>query len=176
MGLDASTAVIGLSILQVNEDGYLSLDHIEYYKPPQDGNIFERLGAVRKYIIDKIIELEPTDTALEDIIQWMPKSTAATIIALAQLNRTVGLAIYNKTGKPPFLFDVNKVRRTIKLGKVNPKKEEIPELLEKILNIKFPYVLKTRGKNKGLPDATSFDMADSLAVALCYYNLFVKEK
>ena len=175
MGLDASTTTIGLSILKY-DDGYLSLDHYEYYKPPKEGNIFERLGAVREFIVSKINELQPTDVALEEIIQYMKKTTPKTIIALAQLNRTVGLAVYNKTGKPPMLLDVNKIRRTIKLGKLQPKKEEIPDVICAHLDIIFPYVYKKQGKNKGKPADESFDMADSMAVALAYYKLFIEGK
>jgi len=175
MGLDASTTTIGLSVLKY-DDGYLSLDHVEYYKPPKEGNIFERLNAVREFIISKIDELQPTDIAIEDIIQYMPKSTAATIIALARLNLTVCMAIYNKTGSPPTLLDVNKIRRAIKLEKLQPKKEQIPDVVCAHLGISFPYVYKKQGKNKGKFAPESYDMADSIAVALCYYKLFVEGK
>ena len=176
MGLDASTSTIGLTILKY-QDGYLSLDHIEYYKPPKKGNLFEKLAAVRQYIIDKLIEFQPDYTALEDIILFIPgKSSAITITSLAQLNRTVGLAIYNQTGKPPELLDVNRIRRAIKLEKKQPKKPQIPETIEKHLDIKFPYVYITRGKNKGKIAEESYDEADSCAVALAYYKLFIENK
>ena len=175
MGLDASTTTIGLSILKY-DDGYLTLDHVEYYKPPKDGNIFERLNEVREFILKKIRELQPTDIAVEDIIQYMPKSTAATIIALARLNLTVCMTIYGEVGLPPTLLDVNKIRRTIKIGKLQPKKEEIPDVVCAHLGISFPYVYKKQGKNKGKFANESFDMADSIAVALSYFKLFVEGK
>ncbi len=176
LSLDISTTTIGISLLEVSEDGYLSLAYCDYYKPPKEGNLFERLSTTRDYIKSEIIELSPTDIAIEDIIQYMPKSTAATIIALAQINRVIGLCCYDLMGAPPTLFDVNKIRRTIKLGKLQPKKEDIPSVIEKHLGIKFPYIMKIKGKNKGKPIIENYDMADSIAVGLCYYYLFVKEK
>jgi Holliday junction resolvasome RuvABC endonuclease subunit len=179
LGLDASTKTIGLSIID-EIDGYMTLSHLEHFHPPKDGDIFERLAIVRKFIIDKIDEFKPTDIALEDIILFMKnKSSAQTIRALAILNRTVGLAIYNYTGKSPNLLSVMKVRHAIKLTNVFPSKDDIPELVAKILNIKFPYILDKdgsyavhkRGKNKGKYIEQNFDRADSIAVAIAFIKV-----
>lgn len=164
MGLDASSTTIGLSI--VSFDGYgIKLEHKEFFHPPKKGNIFERLSVVRQYIMQQIDTLKPDEIALEDIILFMfGKSSAQTTTILAALNRTVGVAIYDKTGKPPFLYSVNFIRKNIKLGDKSPAKEEIPDVVANILGIKFPYILN---KKKNIA-VENFDMADSIAAALCY--------
>ena len=170
LGLDASTTTIGLSVLSYDE-GQISLDHSEYFKPPKKVDIFERLAVVRKYIIEKIDEFKPDDVVLEDIILFMAgNSTAKTISSLAVLNRTVGLAVYEKTGTPPFLFNVMKIRHAIKEDKKLRPKEEIPELVARILDIDFPYVLSKRGSRV----KENFDIADSIACALCH--IFLERK
>jgi len=164
LGLDASSTTIGLCLVKYDE-AHVELEHVEYYKPPKKGNIFERLQKVRAYISDKVEELNPDDVALEDIILFMSgNSTAKTITTLAVLNRTVGLAIADATGKPPYLYNVMAIRHKIKQDKKLPKKEEIPELVAKILDIEFPY--KYNRKEKIAKE--NEDMADAIAVALCH--------
>lgn len=163
MGLDASTSTIGLSIIDY-EDGYVSLHHVEYFKPDKKGTIFERLSGVRKFITERLDKFKPDDVALEDIILFMKgHSTAKTISALSILNRTVGLAVYD-AGYTPHLLNIMSIRHKIKDGKKLPAKAEIPELVAKILNIKFPYVLN---KKKEMA-VENEDMADSIAVALAF--------
>ncbi|HVI40218.1 MAG TPA: crossover junction endodeoxyribonuclease RuvC [Anaerovoracaceae bacterium] len=165
VGLDASTTTIGFSV--VDYDGYSGpeLKHVEHFKPPKKGDLFEKLDKVREFIFDRLDKYKPDDVALEDIILFMKgHSTAKTISSLAVLNRTVGLAVYNKTGKPPQLLNVMKIRHAIKENKKLPAKEDIPELVAKILNIKFPYILN----KKGAVAVENYDRADSIAVALAY--------
>ncbi len=168
--MDASTATIGLCIVDYCDDK-AKLKHQEYYKPPTKGNLFERLAAVRLYIQEKIDEFKPDDLAIEDIALYMKLSTARTLATLAVLNRTVGLAIYNKTEKAPYLYNAMRIRHAIKLDKDLPSKEEIPELVAKMLNFKFPYEYrKKRDGSEILKDEVS-DMADAIAVALCHIKM-----
>lgn len=170
LGFDASTVTIGISLLE-EIDGKIEYKHVEYYKPPKTGDIFERLTIVRKFITQKIDEFKPDEIVLEDIILFMKgKSSAATISSLAVLNRTVGLAVYDHTGRSPILLNVMKIRHAIKNGKKIPAKEDIPELLATTLNFKFPYIYN---KNKKLRPE-NFDMSDAIAVALAY--LRIKQK
>lgn len=165
VGLDASTTTIGFSVVEY--DGYSAPDlkHVEHFKPPKKGDLFERLAKVRTFIFDRLDKFKPDDVALEDIILFMKgRSTAKTISSLAVLNRIVGLAVYDKMGKPPQLLNVMKIRHAIKDGKTLPPKEDIPELVAKILNIKFPYILN----KKGAVAVENYDRADAIAVALAY--------
>jgi hypothetical protein len=56
------------------------------------------------------------------------------------------------------------IRHGLKINKLLPKKEEIPELVAKHLGITFPYQLNKKGKIK----IENYDMADGIAVALYY--------
>lgn len=176
MGLDASSTTIGLCILDYDDD-IISLVHVEFVKPSKKGNLFERLSKVRQYIHDKIDEFNPDEGAIEDIILFMGgkkcplckkpmggATTAKTITTLAVLNRTVGLAIMDKLNKHPYLYNAMRIRHAIKEDKALPAKEEIPELVAKILNIDFPYKLN---RNKKIAQENG-DMADAIAVGICH--------
>lgn len=169
LGLDISSSVIGISVIK-NTDTEIKLESVEYYEPPstQKVSLFESLIATKKYIVDKIKQLNPDKIVIEDIAEHFAggASTSKTIIKLAVYNRTIGLAIYESLGIEPVLINVNTVRSIIR-----PKdhagrllKEDVPTAIEKILNIKFPYQYKKSGQI----DSTSYDMADAIAVALAY--------
>lgn len=170
LGLDASTNTIGICVLDFTIDGYFNLVHYSYYKPPKKGHPIEKL-AVTKSTIENIIEnYNPNFIALEDIILFMKgRSTAKTTTSLAALNRTVGLAVYEKTRKPPTLLNVLTIRHAIKENEV-PDKEQIPEFVAKKLNIQFPWILNS--KNNPIPE--NYDIADGMAVALAYACLTIK--
>lgn len=183
MGLDASSTTIGLCLLRY-DDKKIELEHVEFYKPTKKGDVFERLQDVRKYIFDKVSEFRPDEVSLEEILLWMGggkrcpvckqkmgrQSTAKTITTLTALNRTVGLAVLDKTGHSPYLYNVMKIRHQIKKGKKIPKKEDVPERVAKILDIDFPYKLNKRNNIA----KENEDMADAIAVALCH--IFVERK
>lgn len=170
MGLDASSTTIGVCLLRY-DDKKIELEHVSYYKPPKKGDVFERLQAVREYIFDMTATLKPDAVALEDIVLFMGgRSTARTITTLTALNRTVGLAILDKTDSSPHLYNVMKIRHQIKEGKKIPKKEDVPERVAAILEIDFPYKLN---KRKNIAKENE-DMADAIAVALCH--IFVERK
>lgn len=163
LSLDASTTTIGLAVFDYTSFLDKKLIHHEFYKPPKDGDIFERLAQVRDFIYSRLETYKPDHVALEDIILFMKgHSTAATVSALAVLNRTVGLAIYNHSGKSPELLNVMKIRHAIKLDKVLPPKEDIPDLVAHHLNMSFPWVLNKKAK----PIVENYDMADAMAVGL----------
>jgi Holliday junction resolvasome RuvABC endonuclease subunit len=177
LGLDASSRTIGYSIIEYNEKtDKTKLLKCSFVKPPKDGNLFERLKRTQDMIISILEEYKPDTIAIEDIAKFMAgASTANTIITLATFNRAVGLACYNFLGKPPLLFNVLKIRHGIKINKVFPKKEDIPELVAKHLKIKFPYIYKTNKRTKIEKIAEeSYDAADSCAVA--YFCLLDMKK
>lgn len=169
LGLDASTNTIGICVLDYTLDGHFEIVVSNYYKPPKKGHPIERL-AITKQAIEKVIEVyKPDFIALEDIILFMKgKSTAKTTTSLAALNRTVGLAAYDKTQNPPTLLNVLTIRHAIKIDQV-PDKEKIPETVAKRLNINFSWILNKNGK----PIPENYDVADGIAVALAYALLSI---
>jgi hypothetical protein len=80
----------------------------------------------------------------------------------------VGLTSYDYLGRAPELFSVMTIRHGLKLNKIFPKKEDMPELVAKHLGITFPYERTTKGKTKGKIKMESYDKADGMAVALYY--------
>jgi Holliday junction resolvasome RuvABC endonuclease subunit len=165
LGIDASTTTIGICILNC-DDSKPILEHYEFYKPKKKENLFFMLSAVRKYIIELINKHKPDIVVIEDILKFIRgRSTANTITLLAALNRTVGTAVYDSSGKYPKLLTVMKIRHAVKLTKDLPDKDQIPDIMSKRLGIDFPYVY-TRKKTIA---KESYDIADSIAVAFAYY-------
>jgi Holliday junction resolvasome RuvABC endonuclease subunit len=171
LGLDISSTTIGISLLE-EENNIIKVLNVEYYKPPKKDNIFELLSHTREYIIKKILELNPDEIVIEDFSQFMGgASTSATIILLALLNRTIGLTIYEEYSKTPHLLNVNTVRSIIRPKDYNGKldKFDVPMALEKIIpEYKHNFLYKTKGRAEGKVMDETYDMADSIAVALAY--------
>lgn len=171
LGFDISSSCIGWCILEINEDNSIKFIKCDNLKPSKKGSILDKLLDTKSKI-QKIIEEEKPDyIGIEDLIKFMPKSTATTVVTLASFNRMIGLISYEYLKDHPGLFNVMSIRHALKLNKNLPKKEEMPELVSKHLGIKFPYIKDKKGKIK--PE--SFDMADGVAVAL-YYSFILTNR
>ncbi len=166
LGFDVSSSTIGWCVLEIDEiSNKVSFVKASYVKPPKKGHIIERIEQTRQKIKEVLDKYQPDYIGIEDIIQFMKgKSTAKTIIMLTTFNRMIGLVAYDYLKKAPELFSVMTIRHGLKTGKELPKKENIPELVAKHLEITFPYEINKKGKTK----VESFDMADGVAVALYY--------
>ncbi len=166
LGLDCSSTTIGYATLNWNEkNNKLKVVDYDYYKPIKEGNILDRLIKTQNDFKKIINTIKPNYIALEDIILFMKgHSTATTITTLTAFNRALGLVAYEYLGHSPDLYSVMKIRHTIKLDKELPKKEAIPELLEKRLGFQYEYLYKKNGTIK----AETYDQSDAIAVALCH--------
>lgn len=166
LGLDCSSTTIGYAALNWNEkNNKIKVVDYGFYKPIKEGNILDRLRKTQNDFKDLINTIKPDYIAIEDIILFMKgHSTANTITTLTAFNRALGLVAYEYLGRSPDLYSVMKIRHTIKLNKELPKKEEIPQVLEKRLNFKYEYLYKKNGTIK----AETYDQSDALAVALCH--------
>jgi hypothetical protein len=166
LGFDISTSCIGWGLLQINEDQSITYLNSGYFNPIKEGNIIKILADTRNKVLEIIKVNEPDYIGIEKLIEFMKgKSSAKTIIALTGVNRMVSLLAYDYLAKPPELLNVLSIRHGIKLTKILPKKEEIPELVAKHLNIVYPYEYTTRSKKLCVEN---FDRADGIAVALYY--------
>lgn len=164
LGLDISSTTIGYCVLNWDETtNDIKFVEANYIKPIKDGSIIERIVDTRDKIRKIIETVKPDYIAIEDIIKFMKgKSTAQTIIMQATFNRMIGLASFDYLKKPPQLYSVMAIRHGLKLNKIFPKKEDMPELVAKHLGITFPYEYNKKGKIK----VESYDKADGIAVAL----------
>lgn len=172
MSLDASSSTIGLAILE-QKGNKIKLIHHDYWKPPKDGTLFERLSTIKSWFIKQLNKWNPNEFVIEDIIQHLKKGSGAnTIILLAILNRTICLTYYEQRNKHPNLLNVMKIRHKLKFDKDLPSKEDIPELVAKHLGISFPWytrTIKKTGEEKIRQE--SYDVADAIAVGLAFIKI-----
>lgn len=179
LGLDASTTTTAYAVLEWDQSNLSNVPillHVDHFKPPKEGTIFERLQIIYQFIIDLIIKWQPDHVVLEDIIMFMQyKSQAQTTILLGIWNRSVGLAIINQTKQNPHLLSVLGIRHALKLTKELPSKQEMAEIVSTHLNIKFPWIMVTptrgKNKNKSIPIIENEDRADAIACALAFLKL-----
>lgn len=165
LGFDVSSTTIGYSVLEIDDNNAIQFVLCNYIKPNKKGSIIERIVETRNVVQSIIDQVKPDFIGIEDIIQFMKgHSTAKTIIMLTTFNRMIGLAAHDYLGRPPELFSVMSIRHGLKIDKIFPKKEQIPDLVATHLGITFPYLLNKKGKIK----VESYDMADGVAVALYY--------
>lgn len=171
-GFDVSTNTVGWSVIQ-NKDLKITYIDSGYYKPLKKGSVFEKLVALRKWVLTILEKYNPDKVIIEDIIQFMKgKSTAKTIIALSVFNRTIGLICHDwlnaYNGTTVELLNVMTIRHAIKKTKVLPDKTEVPDLVSEHLGITFPWEhSKPRGGASKLK-VENYDRADGIAVALAY--------
>lgn len=177
MGVDPSTSTIGISIIDY-EDGYTpTLVYHNFYKPNKANGMLHMLYEARNYIINLFGKYNVEEFVIEDYIRFMKgSSSASTVIPLAILNMTIRLSMLD-LGIVPQTLNVLKIRHTLKMTKVLPKKEEMPELVAKHLGISYPWLYKYKGRNKTQQIMSeSFDVADSMAVALAWAKLQMAPK
>lgn len=172
LGLDVSSSSIGYCILDIDDNNIIHFVSANYIKPIKTGSIIERIVHTRNSIKAIIESAKPDYIGIEDIISFMKgKSTAKTIIMLTTFNRMVGLCAFDYLGKTPELFNVMSIRHGLKLNKIFPSKEDVPELVANHLGITFPYEYNKKGKIK----IENYDKADGIAVAL-YYSFILTGK
>lgn len=168
LGLDVSSSTIGWCVLEIEKNNNIKYVDSGYFKPVKNGFIMDRIIDSRKKIQEIINKYQPDYIAIEDLIKFMPKSTATTVVVLATFNRMICLVCYDYLKSYPALFNVMTIRHGLKFEKNLPKKEDMPELVAKHLEINFPYELSTRGKKKNKIKIENYDVADGIAVALYY--------
>jgi len=168
LGFDVSSSTIGWCVLEISDESIIKYTDSGYFKPVKKGSIIDRLVDTRKKIQDIIYKYKPDYIGIEDLIKFMPKSTATTVVMLTTFNRMVCLTSYDYLTSNPGLFNVMSIRHGLKISKIIPKKEDMPELVSKHLGIIFPYERVLKGKKNGTIKIENYDRADGMAVALYY--------
>jgi Holliday junction resolvasome RuvABC endonuclease subunit len=177
LGFDCSSTTLAYAVLDVNEKSN-NIKYItsNYIKPIKAGSIIQRLVDTRNKIKSIVEEIKPDYIVIEDIIKFMAgASSATTIIRLTEFNRMICLLSYDYLSREPELLSVMTIRHKIKkcanLGKL-PHKEELPVLLEKLLNINFPWLYN---KKNGIK-VESYDKSDAICCAYVYALKLIDEK
>ncbi len=164
MGFDISSSTCGWCVLDIDDKDIKYIDS-GYFKPSKIGTDLDKLVGVRNTINNLLNKYKPEKIAIEDIIKFMAgKSSANTIVVLAQTNRTVGLVCYDYLKSNPEMYPVLTIRHCLKKDKVLPKKEDMPDLVSHHLGLTFPWEYNRNNKKR----EENFDRADGIAVALCY--------
>jgi Holliday junction resolvasome RuvABC endonuclease subunit len=165
LGFDVSSSTVGWCVLDIDEVSN-DITHVtmQYLKPSKKGNIIDRLIDTRNEVSDIMNTWKPDYIGIEDLIKFMPKSTATAVVMLTTFNRMICLSAYDYLKEQPALFNVLTIRHGLKTSKILPKKADMPALVAKHLNIAFPYEYNKKGK----PKDENEDMADGTAVALYY--------
>lgn len=169
LGFDISSKCIGYC--QLNIDSNIKFIQMGYIKPIKTLDLIKNIVDTRDQINKIINEIQPDYIVIEDIIKFMQgKSSAQTIVTLTSFNRMVCLAAADYLKSSPNLYSVLSIRHGLKHlnNKIFPKKEEMPDLVSKFLNITFPWELNRKQK----PKPENYDKADAVAVAL-YYSLIL---
>ena len=168
LGWDISSTTVGWGLLKIDINNKITYHDSGYFKPIKTESIIDRLIDTREKIQEIINKFQPDYIGIEDLIKFMPKSTATTVVMLTAFNRMVCLTCYDYLKTNPRLFNVMSIRHGLKTSKNLPKKEDMPELVAKHLGITFPYETVAKGKKKGSIKIENYDMADGIAVAMYY--------
>lgn len=177
IALDASTTTIGIAILDYDTDFNIKLIHYCYFKPDKSKEQLKMVIEARDYIIKLAKLYKVNEFIIEDYVKFMGGgSTASTIIPLAILNSTLRIGALEKLKLEPVALNVLKIRHTIKLGPKPPKKEDVPDVVAKILGIEFPWyeTIDKRKKVKIKPE--SYDVADAIAVGIAHIKIKAREQ
>jgi hypothetical protein len=172
LGFDISTKCIGYGVLKINNN---SIEYVDsnFLQLKKEDDLIKRLAITRDEISNLIKNINPNYIGIENIIQFMKgKSSAKIIISLATFNRMIALLAYDFLGRSPELFNVISIRHGLKIKKILPKKQDIPELVSTHLGITFPY----EKNKKGIVKVENYDKADGIAVALYYAFLLTGKR
>jgi Holliday junction resolvasome RuvABC endonuclease subunit len=190
MGLDISTTCVGWCVIDYNENKFNLID-IGYFEPVKkisqtmklkelsNTEFLDMLQASKNHILDLLIKYKPDNICIEDYIKYMKGGSGAnTIIPLACLNKTLCLAAYefmNFNKNNIHICNVISIRASLRraYGLMEfPKKEELPPILEKLMNIKLPVVYeqkKATAKKKAIKVSSfTYDQSDSVACTFYY--------
>lgn len=171
LSIDASTTTIGYAILDY-DDGYVSLFHHGFFKPNKDVDQIHMVIDARNYIMYLAKNFNVDEFVIEDYVKFMGGgSTASTIIPLAILNSSLRIGAIEILGIEPVAINVMKIRHTIKLDDKLPPKEDIPELVAKILKIDFPWILNENKRSKKKFVVENYDISDAIACGIAFIKL-----
>ena len=171
LGLDISTSVVGLSI--INEDKELILCNALKFKANTE------LEFRAEFLTQSIKALEIT-YRIQHVFIEQPfiafsggKTTAVTMSKLQRFNGMCCYGIYSIFGDSPTLIQANKARGLVgvKVKRGEKAKEKALKWVEEEYKKEFTYELTSHGN----PKPGTYDMADSLVIARAGLELLRQE-
>jgi hypothetical protein len=171
IGLDISTAIIGLCFLDTNYN-LVDLQAINLKKVKctfqKSLVVKDRLNELRSnYNI-----LEDVEISIEEAFQSFSKgfSSAKTLSQLNRFNGIVSYLVYDIFNKNPDYINVNSARKSlgIKIDRKSDKntKEQVFEWVKSEIEFLWPTKTLKSGPNKGLVknDESCYDMSDAYVI------------
>ena len=169
LGLDISTSVIGICVLENN-----SLRKLDFINLEKNKNIFEKAEKFKEYLTRLKKELKITHVGVEENLQaFRPGlSSAKTIVTLARFNGICSYISQEVLGKEPVFINVNSARKNIgvKIDRKSSKntKEQILDfvtLLEPSVNWPTRVMKSGPRKDSVVLLKECYDMADAYVIA-----------
>jgi hypothetical protein len=165
LGLDVSTSIIGVSVIQKNG----KLEALEFINLKKEKNLFMK-ALIFANFIEKYQKLGITDIIIEEpLVMFQQGMSRAQIISkLAMFNGMVQYACYSVFSIIPTLIHVSLARKlawpNLKFPKGSDRKHLVWEQADK-LHPGIDWRRSKRGKREGLPMMECYDMSDALTVA-----------
>lgn len=176
LGLDISTSVVGITIL----DDKGRFVHMTYCDLRKEKDFFKKTVMMRECLTRIYTDFSITEIYIEDIMQSFSggMSSAKTITQLARFNGIVSYIVYELSGLVPVYLNVNSARKLlgIKIDKNSKteKKEQVRQWVDDYMKNQLVWPTKTlkSGSRKGetILSSVCYDMADSFVVALAGFN------
>jgi len=170
IGLDISTSVIGISILDP-EGELFDLRCIKFNSNKQ--TFWEKTDSVKKFMLDLSDEFNVKQVFVEENLQkFRPGfSSAKTLTTLAKMNGIVSFIAHDIFNVIPFNVKVNSARKVLGIeinrkAKTYKTKQQVFDQVRDRIKYDWPQKVLRGGPNKGktIFDNSCYDMADAWVV------------
>lgn len=174
LGLDVSTSVIGICLIDPNAE--VKLQSLEFLNLKREKNLFNKAIDFKEHI-SKYLDFGVTSIAIEEpLVMYKPGSSRAQILSkLSQFNGMISIVCFMVFGIEPKYYNVNTARKlafpNLKFTKGEDRKMAVWASVAEL----FPRVEWLYGPKNGKLVKTNFDMADAAVVALAH-EAFIKEQ
>jgi len=166
LGLDVSTSVIGICLLDPDIDK--KLQSLEFLNLKREKNLFAKALDFKDHI-QKYKALGVDRIAIEEpLVMYKPGAGRAQILSkLSTFNGMIAVICFMVFGVEPVYYNVNHARKTafpdLKFKKGDDRKMVVwAKVAETFPNVEWLY-----GPRSGKLVKTNFDMADAAVIALC---------
>lgn len=153
LGIDPGTATTGYGILNWDGNGAFSLHKFGWIETDKNYEPSIRLNSIYRQMISLLAEFKPDTMIMEKVFFF---SNAKTVIRVSQAQGVILLAAQH-CNIPVHELSPAQIKKVV-TGNGRAKKDEMKKAVRKILGIKIPIHKKTHFD----------DVADALAVAICY--------
>ena len=169
LGLDISTSIIGITLLDYNNNIIIN-NSIDLRKHK---NFFIKSEKTAEYFLK--LSHKPSNVFIEQSLQSFRSgfSSAATLSTLSRFNGVVSWIVYKQWGIEPEYIATTSARKLagVNIIKGQPAKQQV---LQHLLDNEPAFVVEYTSHGNPRPD--TFDRADSLIIAKAGLKKCMKEK